>query len=303
MIRGDTVGYLCEVLQAYMIRRLENANLLAINKFCGFYEIDSKLLERYGVQRDDIALAFGGFRDSRLGFTTLPFSQPACNVATKDHGTNTTSVLHSSCSLPSSDKSAIVWRWPTDDCHDVLPPEAGRRIVRRLAFRAGVVVMSDDAFILAEAELLHALGLLLVSAYESSVEMSASKNNARLHANDYISYNDPIDSIDMFKTPPPLSWKTQEENQPIYTIVPGQIKSAAEQRDIQPYNVYGITWVPTSGFTAEEEFDIEMSYYYDGDPSNDEMSVDDSSHPSDLSEDEYTFGEFGSEDGDDIVEF
>ena len=30
--------------------------------------------------------------------------------------------------------------------------------------------MSNDAFILAEAEMLHALGVLLVSAYESSVE-------------------------------------------------------------------------------------------------------------------------------------
>ena len=115
----------------------------------------------------------------------------------------------------------------------------------------------------------------------------------------------------MFKTPPPLSWKMEPQNQ-IYTIVPGQIKTAAEQRGIWPCNVYGITWVPTLGFTAEEEFDIEMSYYYDDNSSvgdgeaeddqrddADEMSVSDSSHPSDLSEDEYTFGEFESEDDDD----
>ena len=54
--------------------------------------------------------------------------------------------------------------------------------------------------------------------------------------------------------------RTYWKNQPI--IVPGQIRAAAERRNIVPYEVHGDTWVASSGFTAEEEKEIEESYYY-----------------------------------------
>ncbi|KAL9187127.1 hypothetical protein ACHAXT_010847 [Thalassiosira profunda] len=48
----------------------------------------------------------------------------------------------------------------------------------------------------------------------------------------------------------------------LYTIVPGQIRAAAEKREIAPSVVYGDTWIPSPGFTVDEERGIEESYYY-----------------------------------------
>jgi len=234
-LRGDTIGYLCELLQGYMVRIIENANLMAIHS-------SSK-----AVHEGDIALAFrshkGLFRPFFCGY---PTQDPTLQMESRD----------SCLRLPSS--SGIVWRWPLNNCCDVLSPEAGRRIIRRLAYQAGIVQMSNEAFILAEAEMLHALGLLLVSAYESSVNMKG-KTTPFLDEEDELTYEAPHSAVDMFSYPPP---PFQNEQQLVYTIVPGHIRTVAEQRGISPYNVYGAEWVASSGFTKDEEMEIERSYYY-----------------------------------------
>ena len=151
----------------------------------------------------------------------------------------------------------------------MLPPEAGRRTICRLAYRASVRDMSNEAFILAEAELLHTMGLLLVDAYESSVEMA--KSVSYLGADETLVYRVPTDSVDMFKVPPPPLYSVADEDdededllkEPTYTIVPGQIRTSAERRNTSPRDVYGDTWVAIPGFTAEEEKEIEGSYYYE----------------------------------------
>ena len=191
-LRGDTIGYICELLQGYMIDRLQVAGMLPIHKLLGAAEDIG-----YAVKDDDIALAFQKDLFSPFFCGLSPERPRRCNISTGDHGQG--SVLDCSCSLPSS--SGIIWKWPSDNCHDILPPEAGRRIIRLLAYQAGIVRMSNDAFMLAEAELLHAMGILLVSAYESSVEM-ASKAQI-LGTEDELAYNEPTVSVDMFNTPPP----------------------------------------------------------------------------------------------------
>jgi len=185
-LRGDTVGYLAELLQDRMIRRMEEAFLFAIHGY------------RLEVQKDDLMISAleRGHRSSYYFSGQEPL--PKCNVGMKEHEI-ANSVLGCSCSLPSS--SGTVWRWPNNDCHDVPPPEAGRQIIRRLAYRAGVRDMSNEAFILAEAELLHTMGLLLVDAYESSVEMANSASY--LDVDETLVYRIPTYSVDMFKVPPP----------------------------------------------------------------------------------------------------
>jgi len=209
-LRGDTIGYLCELLQGYMVRIIENANLMAIHS-------SSK-----AVHEGDIALAFrshkGLFRPFFCGYSTQDQT-----LQMESHG----SCLH----LPSS--SGIIWRWPLNNCCDVLSPEAGRRIIRRLAYQAGTVQMSNEAFILAEAELLHALGVLLVSAYESSVNMKG-KTTPFLDEEDELTYEAPHSAVDMFSSPPPPF----QNEQMVYTIVPGQIRTAAVERIITPSHVY-----------------------------------------------------------------
>ena len=261
-LRGDTIGYICELLQGFMIDRLDMAMYLAIHRLGrrAMKVVGEDGVTRCAVQRDDIKLAFQKdmFGPFFCGFS--PQRPPRCNVASRVHGRGT--ALDCSCSLPSS--SGIIWKWPIDNCHDILPPEAGRRIIRILAYQAGIVKMSNEAFALAEAELLHALGVLLVSAYESSVIMS--KTTQLLGEDDELAYDEPTVSIDMFRAPPPPF----QNEQLVYTLVPGQIRAAAEDRDITPSSVYGAEWVASSGFTKEEEEETERSYYYKDNKSSNE---------------------------------
>ena len=223
-LRGDTVGYLFELCQAHLIERLEQALLLAIHS------------SRTEVQSQD--------------FVLLPSHEAlsGCNIAANDHG-NAKFSFTCSCSLSSS--SGIVWRWPEDNCRDVLPPDAGRRIIRRLACKAGINQMTSSAFDVAEVELLHTLGILVVEAYESSVQMA--KNARFLDPEEPLLYGiNPDSTVDMFYVPPP-PFCDEDSRDIIYTIVPGQISAAAQRRNIQPHKVYG-RW---------SFHEVEESYYYE----------------------------------------
>jgi len=249
-LRGDTIGYIVEILQGYMVDRLEAAILLAIHRQSSNHEGDTWAIERrvVQVQGDDIALAFR----------------------------RQTASCYSS--------SGIVWRWPLDNCHDVLPAEAGRRIIRRLAYNAGIPEMSNDAFILAEAELLHVVGLLLVSSYDSCVNTEQTRATQLLSAEEQLTYNEPNASISMFKTPPPPFYskprndyyQDHPDDAVVYTIVPGQIETAAEQRGLTPTKVLGDVWVAISGFSPKEEKKTEKSYYYKETFHNDDSEESDS---------------------------
>ena len=110
-----------------MLKRLEDVLLMAVHG------------GRTEVQEQDFAL--------------LPSreNQSKCNVAANYHGAEGRSFL-CSCGLTSS--SNTVWRWPANNCRDLLPPNAGRKIIRRLASRAGIVRLTSAGFEIAEAELL-----------------------------------------------------------------------------------------------------------------------------------------------------
>ena len=270
-LRGDCIGYLCELVQGYMIDRLQIAILLSIRTVNGDH-YSTQPPPVVIVQRHDVALAFQPHAfHSFESFHSLCNRNPiSCNLDKHEHG-QLTSHLDCSCSLPSF--SGTVWRWPNDNCQGMLAPEIGRKIIRRLAYMAGVLQMSNGAFVLAEAVLLHTMGVLLVDAYESSVERELTKNRVFLGAGEELTYETPTDGIDMFITPPPsfydhgkedtIDSSTIETSRHIYTIVPGQISTAAESRSIIPSKVYGNVWVASSGFTQDEEMKIERSYYYD----------------------------------------
>lgn len=213
-----------------MVKRLQDASLLAIHS------------SRTEVQEHD--------------WIKLPSQDvlSRCNVSEKYHAKDGyTFSFECSCFLPSF--SGIVWRWPENDCCDVLPVGAGRTIIRHLAYKAGIPYISSGALKLAETELLHTLAVLLVEGYESSVEMA--KHTQYLEPDEPLSYGLCHDSIDMFYVPPPpLRTLTEDDvEETVYTIVPGQISVAAERRNIQPNKVYGC-------FLSEESEEREMSYYY-----------------------------------------
>ena len=257
-LRGDTVGYLAELLQARAIKRLEEALLMALHA----------QREQIVVTRDDIlkldklrmAPSFGHGR------------MPPCNVGMKQHHS-----IPNFCSCSCTSSSGIQWCWPEDDClvDEILPAEARRKIVRRLAYRAGIVKLTSEVFDLVAAEMLHSLGVLLVDAFEVSREAYPLGEKIQLitSTDQSLVYGVPCDihgSIDMFSTPPPPLPASEDSNNPYesgyaYTIVPGQIKNSALKRFFGqggPYHVLGDTWVAGCGFTCEEEMEREESYYF-----------------------------------------
>jgi hypothetical protein len=58
--------------------------------------------------------------------------------------------------------------------------------------------MTSNAFELVEAELLHTLGVLLVEAYESCVEMSKNARFLDQNEEEILTYNLSSDSMDVF---------------------------------------------------------------------------------------------------------
>ena len=157
-----------------------------------------------------------------------------------------------------------------------MPAEIRRKMVRRLAYRAGIIQLTSDAFDLIAAEMFHLLGVLLVDAFEASMKMDYGMYVCQ----DFIkhvhrlTYGTPGDGLDMFSVPPPpmpIEDDNGDESGYAYTVVPGQIKVAARNRfggktmsdttEIRTGTVLGEIWVPSSGFTAEEEKEEEIRYY------------------------------------------
>lgn len=246
-LRGDTVGYLAEMLLGRMTDKLENAILMATSRDTDTYP---------EVTKEDI-----NFLDKiHLPYTTNGSHIPRCCVGMEEHGdlchgASSSCFFHSSSSFSSS--TDIVWRWPEDNCldDDILSSDARRRIIRRIAYRAGIVKMTSEAFTVAEAELFHQMGILLVEAYESS--MSAPPTLFRVFEDGDVEISD----TEIFSIPPPLLHENGGLDH-VVTIVPGQIKNAAMRRNHLPCLVIGDTWVASQGFTAETERKIEKSYYY-----------------------------------------
>eukprot|EP00985_Skeletonema_marinoi_P018102 scaffold10050_cov117-Skeletonema_marinoi.AAC.4 len=256
-LRGDTIATLFELCQDYMVRRLQDALSMAIH------------CQRTEVQRQD--------------FFILPSQEvhSKCNVGEHYHGRGDLSFI-CSCSLPST--SGTIWRWPENDCRDVLPLDAGRRIIRRLACRAGILQLTSPVFEVAEAELLHTLAVLLVEVYESSVE--SSKNARFLDPDDEglllsdgscsLPYGVFPESMDMFYVPPPpLSINEYDKesdsyhDKDVHTLVPGQICAAAERRNIRPNKIYG-GWTSAEG--DGKEMDFEMGLYFKDRSDDDDCS-------------------------------
>ena len=138
-LRGDTVSYLIEFLGGYMIKKMEQALLAAIH------------CNRVKVQKEDVALVQKTFHSVPVNYGDSPEYESQEVQRTIDMALDEDGSCH--CSIPSF--SETMWCWPDDDCRGVLPAEDGRRIIRILAYRAGINEMTGDALMLLETELLY----------------------------------------------------------------------------------------------------------------------------------------------------
>ena len=119
VLRGDTIEYLTEIIQSHIITRLEKAHRIAIDKL------------RPGDGYPQITAT-----DLRL-LDALDHDLTHCSIAQGRHACRTVKCAHTE------------WMWPLDNCPDeeILGTEARGKLVRALAYRAGVVKMSGEAFV------------------------------------------------------------------------------------------------------------------------------------------------------------
>ena len=119
-LRGDTIRYLTEIIQGHIITRLEKAHRIAIDKLRpgdGYPQITSS--------------------DLRL-LDALDHDLTHCSIAQGHHACRTVKCSHTD------------WMWPLDNCRsdeEILSSKERGKLVRALAYRAGVVKMSGEAFV------------------------------------------------------------------------------------------------------------------------------------------------------------
>mmetsp|Transcript_853 Transcript_853/g.1479 ORF Transcript_853/g.1479 Transcript_853/m.1479 type:complete len:109 (+) Transcript_853:828-1154(+) len=81
-----------------------------------------------------------------------------------------------------------------------MPVEARRKVVRKLAYLAGVVRLSGEVYDLVSAELLNLLDVLIVDAFEASKDIDyAGVTSCQARK---AQYGNPGSGIDMYNIPP-----------------------------------------------------------------------------------------------------
>jgi hypothetical protein len=236
-LRGDTLAVMAEAVQFYMTEQLERASLISINRTRAnndYPEIrcdDYTLAETLllGVQRRSLALSFRGF------FTTAG------------------------------------GRHDIDDYPDTmtLPGRSTRdTVIRKLAFRAGVVKMTSTVYDFAWKSLIQLIVVLVAPACTELVEISRFESGRKRS----------LDTTDMRMVPPPAL--EQISGILLHTPVPRQIQDAASRLGIG--RVYGDVWLVCEGSTEEVEIAAAEARYIvkmdEEGSAEDSESIDDESH-------------------------
>ena len=138
-LRGDSIAYLTGVVEQHMIQKLTNAMNLAI-----FRSRPAESHPYPTVSPDDLVFVEAMRTD---------FELHCCVV-----GRHQTQQRHI-CQKLSLGSTPKKWVWPENDCMDdeIIGTKTMQRLVRAIAFRAGIVKLSGPAFECIAAEILHFL--------------------------------------------------------------------------------------------------------------------------------------------------
>jgi hypothetical protein len=157
-LRGDAIEYLVEVIQGHIIARLQKVNLLVIRSLRhgdGYPEVrsnDLRLLDELTLYGDLDSLGAIYVYDNAL-------EQCRCSIANNRH----------SCKRMASLDGEGWWTWPDHNCasEEILGAEERRKMVRALAYRAGIVKMSGSVFSIVATEVLHHMAVIVSYAYDT----------------------------------------------------------------------------------------------------------------------------------------
>ena len=161
-LRGDAIEYLVEVIQGHTIARLQKVLLLVIRNLRpgdGYPEVTEKDF----CLLDELTLYDDSFRHpSYLGeLNCNALEHCRCSIANNKH----------SCKRMASLYGEVWWTWPDHNCasEEILGAEDRRKMVRALAYRAGIVKMSGSAFSIVATEVLHHMAVIVSYAYDTFV--------------------------------------------------------------------------------------------------------------------------------------
>jgi hypothetical protein len=246
-LRGDTLAVIVEAVQFYMTEQLDRANTVCIHRMRENDEYPEMSFDDYrlaemlllGVQMPYLSTNFGTYcleRDWR--------------------------------------NNSIDWRNNSiDDFPDamtLLGRSARDKIIRNLAFRAGVVKMTSIVYDLAWQSLVQLIVVLVAPACIELVERSDFESGRKRS----------LDTTDMRMVPPPNP--VQAGGIVLHTPVPRQIQDAASRLGIG--RVYGDYWLVCEGSTQEEEIAAAEAQYI---VNLDEKGSAEESEPTDDDESQY----------------
>jgi hypothetical protein len=249
-LRGDAIEYLVEVIQGHMISRLRKVNLLVIENLRpgdGYPEVREKDLR----QLDALTLL-----DDESAFER-------CSIAHNRHVCRKMAALH----------VEIWWTWPNHNCasEEILGAEERRKMVRALAYRAGIVKMSGSAFSIVATEVLHHMAVIVSYAcdtFESADNGLPADTVADEDDDSNADYSDQCDEFHLDKgIQRGLNYYANfhPPGQTELVVIPRQIRDAAVMIGMKPllgFGVFGAEWAASVDDGRDEEVEIAEDQYY-----------------------------------------
>jgi hypothetical protein len=246
-LRGDAIEYLVEVIQGYMIARLQKVNLLVIEGLSpgdGYPEVrekDLRLFDGMTLTDDNSAWA-------------------RCSIAHNKHTCKrifrVKVPINAAAAINAGSVSGVDWTWPDHNCasEEILGAEERRKMVRALAYRAGIVKMSGSVFSIVATEVLHHMAVIVSYAYETSRSDSpVADQSDDIHLGKGIQRG--LNYYANFHPP----------GQTELVVIPRQIRDAAVMIGMKPllgFGLFGAEWAASNDDERHDEVENAEDQYY-----------------------------------------
>lgn len=230
VLRGDSLGIMVEILEDYFVERIEEVSAIV----CHFRGNEPN--EYPTIKRED------------LDFMALKL----CERSTYSFG----------------DHDGTYWKPPQMTALQGVPllsllDESLRtKLVRRFAYIAGAVKLTDDAFDCLGLEFLRLTCLLIRVAMEEHRDCVAASHERGCSEGQEVDLNNVAPPNKLFK-----DHNNNGSGETIeFVIVPRQILNAAQLiKGYKMKKIYGCTWIAKPGNTIKEEVQLAKSQYYTSD--------------------------------------